>query len=297
MEMIPKPEGNPRVVDMAIWLDANMHHLADDPISREMEDKIVTYLFWMSKSIAISNGMFKRYEYYDEFALYATGIFYNTLKKKIVHQGQVIRGKVQEPIVSVLNYINYVLPKEAVKFMKDNFDSVLNPALGHNTEKFQEEMRDSVRCQYKPQFEDELREVLKKLPTLIWDMLIRQCPYRNDSLMLHNIYISCLLSFNSVMTLPNAIQKKLNKKILGNKWDSSRVATFYALQMQNNQDIVLWHLPEHMKDYIRILVVKCKRLITDELGTMRKGSDLSDEVVDSILATAFTTYDMDQGDF
>lgn len=49
-----------------------------------------------------------------------------------------------------------------------------------------------------------------------------------------------------------------------------------------------------MEDYIRILLVKMKRIITEEINDRRYSTNLTDEVVDSIMKTAFSTYDQDQ---
>lgn len=51
-----------------------------------------------------------------------------------------------------------------------------------------------------------------------------------------------------------------------------------------------------MADYIRILVVKIKRIFTDELKIYRSRDDLSDEVVDEIIKTAYSTYDQNKGE-
>ena len=45
-----------------------------------------------------------------------------------------------------------------------------------------------------------------------------------------------------------------------------------------------------MKDYVRILVTRIKHIITDELNESRQYNDLSDEVVDNIMKTAYSTY-------
>ena len=59
----------------------------------------------------------------------------------------------------------------------------------------------------------------------------------------------------------------------------------------NSEEVILWHLPEHMKDYIRILVTKIKHIITDEINQSRSYNDLSDEIIDNIMQTAYSQYD------
>ena len=46
-----------------------------------------------------------------------------------------------------------------------------------------------------------------------------------------------------------------------------------------------------MRDYVRILVTKIKHIITDEINQSRSYNDLSDEVVDSIMQSAYGQYD------
>ena len=51
-----------------------------------------------------------------------------------------------------------------------------------------------------------------------------------------------------------------------------------------------------MENYIALLVYKIKRIISNELHLWRNSSDLSDEVVDSIMQTAFVNRENDEGD-
>lgn len=51
-----------------------------------------------------------------------------------------------------------------------------------------------------------------------------------------------------------------------------------------------------MSDYIRLLVTIAKKEMSDDLNAARAENDLSDDVVSSIMKTAYATYD-DTGDF
>lgn len=46
-----------------------------------------------------------------------------------------------------------------------------------------------------------------------------------------------------------------------------------------------------MKDYVRILVTRLKHKITDEISETRNYNDLSDEVVDNIMRSAYSSYE------
>lgn len=70
-------------------------------------------------------------------------------------------------------------------------------------------------------------------------------------------------------------------------FDDSKLLSIYKY---NESEVILWHLPEHMKNYIRILVTRIKHIITDELNESRRYNDLSDEVVDNIMKSAYSTY-------
>ena len=283
---------NVRIVDMCKWVDANLVYIKENGKYPEIENQIIKYLYFIVDSIAKKQNLFPRFEDYDEFAWYSASTLYLNFRNKLQKEGQIVRGKVVTPIKSCLNFINTVLRAYRVQFQQANYDAVINPFKLEQPEKLQEEMRENVRQNYRISFENNLFEVIEALPNLTYEMLMKTSPYRNDKLMIKRIYLSLLLSFIDNITLPNKIRNRLDsKKNSGNI--NSKLATIYQ---QNNSNVILWHLPQHMEGYIRILLVRMKRIVTDELNYKRYSTELSDEVVDSIIKTAFSTYDKDQED-
>ena len=51
-----------------------------------------------------------------------------------------------------------------------------------------------------------------------------------------------------------------------------------------------------MKNYIRFLVTKTKTLISSDLVDLRNSSELTDDILNNIIRSAYEQYDEDEGD-
>ena len=102
-----------------------------------------------------------------------------------------------------------------------------------------------------------------------------------------------MLTFVKNITLPNKLLNKIEVDSSTNTSNNQNKKIKYYNKYKPDE-VVLWHLPEHMNDYIQIWYRKAKRIITDEIADQRSRMNLTDEVVDSIMNTAFSTYDMDR---
>lgn len=160
--------------------------------------------------------------------MYAAGEMFMTMRKKLINQGKVVRGKVVEPVKSCLNFIKSVLYPLKVNFEKRNFTEVMNPEIDprFDANKFQENLRSQVRQQYDTNLERDLKDIINDLPKKIYKMLKNESPFRNDKVMLKRIYISCMLSFVNKLTLCNKDRKKIREK---DKYDDPRnILTLYT---------------------------------------------------------------------
>ena len=279
-----------KIWEMCKFIDDHMQEYIDTK-NPYLEDTIVQYLYHILDSLAKKQSFFPNFEDYDEFALYGAGELFVSIRNKYMNAGTIKRGKVVEPVKNTLNYVKSVLYPLKVNFTKTSFDCVINPKVGHNTEKLTEDMRESIRQQYRTELIEDIKEVMKVLTNKI-KKILSVSPYRNDPVMLKRIYLSVVLSFINQVTLPNKMKNKINTKT--KPMEQEKISNIYST---NDYDILLWHLPEHMKSYIRILLVRAKRAFSDELIEYRTAVDLSDEVIDGIMATAFTTYDQDMEDY
>lgn len=284
-----------KIVDLCKFVDENMCKVIDETIPlgerQKLEDTLIQDIYFIVDSFAKTAKFFPRYADYDEFALYAAGEYYMIFKSKLERAGQLSRGKIVEPVKSIKNYLNFTLYAYKVLFQRQHYDSCIWPEMLSNADQFQNNLRDNIRQQYSGTFEDELKEVMDTLPQDIWKMLKNQCPYKEDDDMLQKIYVSVMLTFIKNITLPNKVKMRFDSS---SSFDPDKKLKYYYKLLED--EVVLWHLPNHMEGFIQIWYRKAKRLVTDGLAINRSRMNLTDEVVDSILNTAFTTYDLDRRD-
>lgn len=279
-----------KITDMCKFVDEHFEELVKNP-NRELEDTIVKYLFFIIESLAKTARYFNNNEDYEDFSLFLTSEMFLIMRKRLEHKGEITsNGKEIVPIKSCLNYIRLILYPYKVQYQQSNYSDVLHDVNIADPQALQETMRENIRQQYRTDLTETIADLLESLPQKIYYMLEHQCPYRTDPTMLKRIYISCILTFNENITLKKKVEITEDDSA-----DRSAKKITDAFS-RNKQSVILWHLPEHMENYIAFLVYKIKRIISNELHLWRNASDLSDEVVDSIMQTAFVNRATDEGD-
>jgi len=283
-----RPKGL-KIVDMCIYVDTNFSKFVQRPTQTE-EDKLTKYIYWIIDSIAKKQHLFgNNYQYYDEFALFLTCEVFCIMRKKLEHAGELSRGKEVVPIKSVLNFVKAVLYPYKVQFEQSMYSCVIMPDMISNPDELTENLRDEVRQQYLKDLQEELIVFMEELPNKIWDQFTKICPYRRDPAMMKRIYISVVLTLIENVTLRTKVEEKANSRLYRN--DVKKLIGMYS---KNNTNVILWHLPDHMEDYIRFLTYKVKRIISNVISDRRSRFDLSDESIDDVIKTGFTTYSQDQ---
>ena len=272
-----------KYTDLCIYIDENLPKIAEIGKYPAIESKIYEYTYHILYALACKQNFFPRFEDYEDFALYGAAELYISMRNKQINAGKIIRGKEVLPIKSCLNFIKSVLFPLKVNYTRQNFATVFNPEIDQDTSIIGNSIKESIRADYRNDLEQDLNLVLNDMNLYITKIL-RQTPYKNDKLMCKRLYISCQLTLLNDITLPNKLKNKLHSK----KSNDDKLFISYKY---NTEEVILWHLPEHMRDYVRILVTKIKHLISDAINETRNYNDLSDEVVDNIMKTAYSTYD------
>lgn len=290
MSLFVRPK-NIKIWEMCKWVDENMYQVTSPGKNTKVEDQIIIYLYFIIESLARKKKFFKKTSYYEDYALDTAAGVFNTMRFKLRHSGEIKRGKEVIPIKSSLNYIKSILYPSKVEFEKKAYRMILNPETGVNTEAVCESLRADVRESYHETFEQYLNEVLQEYPKKLHEMLISNSPYRKDSVVIQKIYLSILLSLLNHLSLSNKYRKIVDND--DKKLKSDKILNLYE---NNKNEIILWHLPDNMLEYIRINVVKAKRLFTNEMKVSRNRNELSEELIDAIISTGFTTYDKDRED-
>ena len=222
---------NVTIVEMCIYVDEHMKDVVHPGENSKVEDTIVQYLYFIIDSLAKKASLLPRFSDYEEFALYGASELFISMRNKYINRGKVVRGKEVQPVKSCLNFIKSVLYPLKVNFQKANYDYVINPEIGQNTDTLAEDMRESIRQEYQKSFIEDFKEVLKDLPRGIYSIL-DNTPYKNDPVMIKKLYMSCVLSFINSITLPN----KLKNRIAVKNTNPDKVIHMYS---QIEDDIIL----------------------------------------------------------
>ena len=235
--------------------------------SDDCDDELLfEYLYHLSLMLAAKACYFKSAKHYDDFAIFMASSAYFRLRnpKQYIYNsdGQPKMTKIK----SILNYLKVILYPRKVAFEQQNYaqtEITINEDenlmyVGHT---FANKISNSVDGLMKVEFDcclgdccNTIREFLKKIP------------YKYKSAEWYNIYLSCLLSFLNSITLSIEDKKRLrNAKYMIN--DHSLLMRMYNKQ-QHEDFVILYHLDDSTKDYIRILVMEIKHIIAKDLSEL-----------------------------
>lgn len=280
-----KPAGL-KYTDMCIYIDANIHKIVNSGENPLIEERIYEYFYHILYALALKANYFsKNFDDYDGYAMYGAAELFMTLRRKQIDAGKEVRGKIVEPIKSCLNYIKHVMFPLKVGYERKNFGEVYNPEAGQDTSILMKTIRDNIQSEYRDSLRDDLEIVIDDFPKII-SKVLSNTPYRSDKLMISKLTISCQLTFlNDIITTKkdSFASKRKRKKMT----DDNLV----KLYQQNKYQPILWHLPSHMSDYVRLLVTFIKEKLGEKLGDLRAATDLSEKVIDDILDSAYPNYD------
>lgn len=188
-----RPEGL-KYTDMCIYIDANIDKILNEGEHPEIESRIFEYLYHILYALSCKANFFRSFEDYDSFALYGAGEVYLCLRKKYMNAGKEVRGKVVEPIKSCLNYIKSVLFPMKVNYQRIIYHEVFNPEANQDTSIIESDLKNSVRSDYLPDFQDTITEIFTNFKSKIYKNILLKTPYRRDKVFLKKIYMSCLLT-------------------------------------------------------------------------------------------------------
>ena len=240
-------------IDMCIYID---NHIYEDDCDFNI---VYQYLYLLAYMLASSTQMLK-YKYLDSFALFAANKMYFRLTNKkqfeLNEDGQYKVSRVK----SIMNYL-----KSSIYFLKVDFEQ---------SEYYQEfnisESDDSLSYNYDNIVSNSLSGIdLIEFQMTMNDVsatcqkFLETIPYDKNSTEWLNIYVSTMLTFLNMVTLPNKSKKRLEHLANKRTLRQYHYEDFYEAQ----EKPILFHLPESMSDYILVLARQMKHLV---------GCDLSD---------------------
>jgi len=215
------------------------------------------------------------------------------MRNKLLSEGKEVRGKKIVPIKSSLNFIKATLFPLKINYQKENFSTVVDPELHPNTPVLQTELTEAVQQQYRPALLEAFEETAKQIPSMIKEV-IHNTPFRKNKLICKKLYLSITLTLLNDITIPKKAHKKLMKNVqkLSRTKGTKQLINSYV---DNLEPALLWHIDIAFQNYVRILTINVKRLISKKFNYAIHSDDLDDSLVDCIMRNAYENYD-DKGD-
>ncbi len=253
--MIFEKDPKTRYVDMAIYID---NHIYTNDYDEEL---VYQYLYFLIYMLSKKKKYFSSEKSYDDFSIWLATKMY----VRLTDPRQFDENEKLDKITSVLNYIKGILYAKKVEY---NFEIEYQTTMGKFHSKYIEDFDDDALIEfYRPAVEsknneiirDSLMDLFKIIPKLFRDEL-NKSPYKNNKLMFHNLYLSCMLTFIKSTTIPNSKLERIHKLLL--KHPNADIS---KLSPSTDFEVVLWDVPEYLTDYIKLLFNRVKKHIVDEI--------------------------------
>lgn len=264
-----KPE-DVRYTDMAIWIDSNVYSDSCDELT------LYKYIYLLVEMLSRKKHFFEKETYYEDFSIYASNYFFKRVKPS--------DRKQRKNIKSILNYIKSSLFGLKKNFEKKNFSQLTPqedlPYVDRiNTIDTYRSTQDFIFCEYTLSIEG--------LPKCVWETC-KRTPYATNGNILRNIYTSTLLTLLNQITLPQKVVKELSEDA-GRSYMAVDLKRLSATK-EPLDDVILFHLPNSMKNYILFLANRSKKTIARDLSQIIQSWEPSDDLIDSLLKDQVDSY-------
>lgn len=257
--------------EMAMWIDK---HVYDDNLDESM---LYQYLYHLSHMLAGQNSLFRTAQEYDQFALYsASRVFQRLMNVKQYEYDDSNKPKMKQ-IKSILNYLKKVIYPYKVDFEIEiksenkHFDVIPTGSFDLGSH-----MIESASLFDKIEFSLALDSVAQ-----IVRSHLSRIPTHRDSSEWDNIYLSCMLTLLDSITLPKHVidrcetAQRINIETLVNQ----------VYQDQRYREPLLFHLPDSMSNYIRVLVNELRHVVAAELSWKTQCYIPADASMKSLICT------------
>lgn len=247
------------------------------------DTKLFQYMYAIYYMLACKAKSFEgpdSFRKYDEFAYFAARTVYMRYMKK---------QKEGEKIKSILNYAKGTRQFLKIMWQNEDYAKIYNPEVDEDLDMsaFKESMVDSIQSDYNQGMDFEVEQELANIVDIIKDV-VNDTPYKRDKIMSKRIYKSCLLSFLNSITLSNNYKTRGAKKSKDAPNDDTILK---ELQKERENEVILWHLNDSMKDYIKILNTKVRNKLVEDIVDTKSFYEIPSETMDAIIASGYATYD------
>jgi hypothetical protein len=270
--LFTKPTGM-KYTDICMEFDKEFYEKDRDDTKLYRDMYLIYYM------LACKKNYFPKYETYDDYAQFAaTTVYMRFIKKQ----------KNGERIKSLLNYAKASAYPLKVMYQNWDFNEVfdgthndLDPQLLTNN------IKDSIQSSYLDGLSDDVVDVLDKIPSTINDVIMNT-PYKNDKLMVHRLYMSCLLTILNGVTLNNADIARIRKKKPEEQTNDEPIIN--ALNKERENSCIVWGLDQSMSDYVTVLSNKVRAELSATIDNAKDDYILPDDILDAIAASSYSNY-------
>lgn len=270
-----------RCVDMCIYIDNNIYK------PNHNVETIFDYIAHLFYVLAKKKKFFWSEEDYENYSLYSASRMY----LRLTSARQFLEDddpKKLPKIKSVLNYIKKIMYSLKVDYQQEHYDEVYKdsdsptvPVYNH----ISDELYSNIAKSNSSFVEVDTINYLSSIPKLIKSIL-KESPYSNDKKMIHNLYISCLLTFIRSITLSNENKQRLmdrgTQQIKLNT-DSIIQNIYYE---ENLNAPVCWNISDDLKAYVSVLNNRIRSKVSYDIQEILKLNELPEYVIEDILTSS-----------
>ena len=283
---------NMKYTDLCIYIDKTIYERDENnnPIAlRKLSnieiENVYNYLYNIIYALSVKKKLFNKQQDYDDFSIETAGTLFTRLTAKNQNYDQ--NATANRAIKSILNYIKGALMFMAITWRNANYAETLNPDIDGNDEI--EAARDYVYNQANDQFEYKRKkafaELFENFPKYVNDAL-NMSMFKKNKLQKYQIALSEYLSLLNCLTIENKFKDISDTKKSNKIYDQLKNKKDYIINYSNDSLIT--------KELIDLQLRKTLFLLEDEKCNIEKYYAPSDQELDNILATGFSTYGKNQ---
>ena len=265
-----------RWVDLAIWVD---EHIYEDDCD---QNTAYIYIWLLAYMLASKRRYFESQRDYEDFASF---LAYDTFQRMTNSD----KGKVK----SVLNYMKSVLSFRRIAFNTQKRQKIIDPKFDDEWDSvaYVEKCKESYEASNRDLLYDGVVDIFKLTPKIVRKNIPKV--FKLDKVEYENIYMSCLLSMLNKITLPNQYIDKFETKL--NESSSFDEVKYYIRHL--NGDVILWNLPDSMRDLIILILNKISNELVDEIKGVTNESRITDNDFKYVMTSGFVTGGSNETDY
>lgn len=261
---------------MAMWIDDHVYSDTCD------ETLLYEYLYHLSNMLAHQSSYFDSAEDYDQFALFSASRLLLRLNNSKQFEYDDYGQPKMKQIKSILNYLKKVIYPYKVDFeLEFKIEHKDIDIIHTGSFDLGSHLTESISLFDTLEFSFTIEDVSK-----IVRSHLSKIPRKKRSSEWINIYISCMLTLIDSMTLSNVVLRKYETIT-----DKIELLEKLYSELKYN-DPILFHLPDSMSTYIKVLVNELRHVIASEVSWKSESFISADDTLKSLICTAINQEDL-----